>query len=68
MAQNQFLNITMGVKRADGSYDHVPAHGSAGASDLTISWDSAKIVSKSSFRAALVKAETFINSRNDLPA
>lgn len=66
MAQNQFMNLMAGIKLADGSYVHQPSHASASASDMTISWDSAKFTTKGAFIAAMQKALDFIKSRTDL--
>lgn len=68
MAQNQFMNVMAGTKQGDGSYSHQSSHSSASASDLTLSWDSAKFTTKSAVIDALRKMVQFINSRGDLAA
>lgn len=66
MAQDNFINITAATQLKDGSYAHQPAHASASASDMTISWDHTKFTKKSALMAALKQAEQFINTRTDL--
>lgn len=57
MAQNRFINITLDANAAskpDRANDkHGQALGSAAASDLTISYDTAKFTSLSLFRSAV---------------
>lgn len=68
MAQNQFINIAAGTAYKDGSFGHSPSHASAGASDMTFSWDSTKFTSRRALLDSLKKLEQFINSRTDIPA
>lgn len=46
MAQNQFINVTVGANAsnvpAGGDQGHKGSQGASASSDLTISWDSAK--------------------------
>lgn len=66
MAQNLFLNITVGAKNNDGAYAHSPVHGTASTGDMTISWDSTKFTKREAFQAALKIADNFVRSRGDL--
>lgn len=69
MAQDNFMNaMASSVRDSNGSFRTTLVHGSASASDATVSWDHTKFTTKAQIIDFLKKAEQFVLSRGDIPA
>ena len=65
MAQNTYINVIAGTTQEvnSGTWNHKATNGASAASDLTISYDSAKFTSRSQIHGAILLAEAEV-SRN----